>query len=37
MPSRVIMRSVNMNTPRNAAPPALVEEASSLPSMSRFI
>ena len=36
MPSRVIMRSVNMNTPKNAAPPERADDASRRPSMSRF-
>ena len=37
IPSRVIISSVNMNTPKNAAAPVFTDDASSLPSMWRFM
>ena len=37
MPSRVIIRTVKPKTPRNAARPTLTDDASSRPSISRFI
>ena len=37
IPSRVIMSSVNPNTPRNAPVPALRVDARSFPSISSFM